>query len=50
LVAPESPSELARRVFQSFDPEGKIIKNEAFHLSATAFVSANMARCPLKRF
>uniref|UniRef100_A0A8C2PQX4 Ubiquitin carboxyl-terminal hydrolase MINDY n=1 Tax=Cyprinus carpio TaxID=7962 RepID=A0A8C2PQX4_CYPCA len=26
LVAPESPSEQARRVFQTFDPEGKIIK------------------------
>ncbi len=31
LVAPESPSEQARRVFQTFDPEGKI-KKEEFHV------------------
>lgn len=24
LVAPEAPSEQARRVFQTYDPEGKI--------------------------
>ncbi len=32
LVAPESSSEQARRVFQTFDPEGKIKKGGISHL------------------
>lgn len=31
LVAPESPSEQARRVFQTFDPEGKTIPQKDTH-------------------
>lgn len=30
LVAPESPSEQARRIFQTFDPEGKTFSKEHF--------------------
>lgn len=39
LVGPESPSEQARRVFQSFDPEGEVFITRDTHAVAELLMS-----------